>query len=67
CKYVWGNERADKRKEQVQRRLSEIGLEGDRVEIIHLAANQGNQFNASVRSMVDKINQLGSNPGKVIK
>jgi quinone-modifying oxidoreductase subunit QmoB len=67
CKYVWGNERADKRKEQVQRRLAEIGLEGDRVEIIHLAANQGNQFNTSVRSMVDKINQLGSNPGKVIK
>ena len=67
CKYVWGNERADKRKEQVQRRLAEIGLEGDRVDIVHLAANQGNQFNASVRSMVDKINQLGSNPGKVIE
>jgi len=67
CKYVWGNERADKRKEQVQRRLQEVGLEGDRVEIVHLAANQGSQFNASVRSMVERINQLGANPGKVIK
>ena len=67
CKYVWGNERADQRKEQVRRRLAEIGLEGDRVEIIHLAANQGHEFNASVRSMAEKMNQLGSYPGKVIK
>lgn len=67
CKYVWGNERAEKRKEQVRRRLEEIGLEGDRVEIVHIAANQGNQFNDTVRSMAARIHQLGTNPGKVIK
>lgn len=67
CKYVWGNERAEKRKEQVRRRLEEIGLEGDRVEIVHIAANQGNQFNDIVRSMAARIHQLGTNPGKVIK
>jgi coenzyme F420-reducing hydrogenase delta subunit len=64
---VWGNERAEKRKEQVRRRLEEIGLEGDRVEIVHIAANQGNQFNDIVRSMAARIHQLGTNPGKVIK
>lgn len=67
CKFVWGNERADQRKEQVRRRLREAGIEEDRVEIVYLAANQGNQFIASVQSMADRINQLGSNPGKVIK
>jgi len=67
CKFVWGNERADQRMEQVRRRLREAGLEEDRVEIVYLAANQGNQFIASVQSMAARINQLGSNPGKVIE
>lgn len=67
CKFVWGNTRADQRKEQVRRRLREAGLEEDRVEIVYLAANQGNQFIASVQSMAARINQLGSNPGKVIR
>lgn len=67
CKYVWGNDRADKRKEQVRMRLSDVGLEGDRVEIVHLAANQGNEFNDTVRAMAARIHQLGTNPGKVIK
>ncbi len=67
CKFVWGNERADQRMEQVRRRLREAGLEEDRVEIVYLAANQGHQFIASVQSMAARINQLGSNPGKVIE
>ncbi len=67
CKYVWGNERAAKRKEQIQRRFAEVGLDGDRIEIVFLAANQGKQFNDSVSLMIDRINQLGSYPGKVIK
>jgi len=67
CKFVWGNTRADQRKEQVRRRLREAGIEEDRLEIVYLAANQGNQFIASVQSMAARINQLGSNPGKVIR
>jgi coenzyme F420-reducing hydrogenase delta subunit/Pyruvate/2-oxoacid:ferredoxin oxidoreductase delta subunit len=67
CKFICGNDRADKRKEQVRRRLSEIGLEDERVEIVHLAANQGNEFNDKVRTMAARIHQLGTNPGKVIK
>lgn len=67
CKYSRGNVRADQRKELVRKRLEAIGLEGERVEIVHVAANQGNQFNESVRSMVARVNQLGSYPGKVIR
>ncbi|NPV30666.1 MAG: hydrogenase iron-sulfur subunit [Firmicutes bacterium] len=67
CKYVWGNERAEKRKEQVRKLLNDIGIEGERVEFVHVAANQGNQFNSAVRAMAEKIRQLGTNPGKVVK
>ncbi|MDH7576347.1 MAG: hydrogenase iron-sulfur subunit [Bacillota bacterium] len=67
CKYVWGNERAEKRKEQVRKLLNDIGLEGDRVEIVHVAANQGNQFNTAVKAMAEKVRQFGTNPGKVVK
>jgi len=67
CKYVWGNDRAEKRKEQVRRLLTEIGLEEERVELVRVAANQGNQFNAAVRAMAERIRQLGTNPGKVVK
>jgi heterodisulfide reductase subunit A-like polyferredoxin/coenzyme F420-reducing hydrogenase delta subunit len=67
CKYVWGNERAEKRKEQVRKLLSQAGLEEERVDLVHVAANQGNQFNAAVRDMAERVHQLGTIPGKVIK
>lgn len=67
CKYVWGNERAEKRKEKVRSMLEAVGLEGDRVEFVHVAANQGNQFNVAVKAMAEKIRQLGANAGKVVK
>jgi|GEM_PF-625797 len=67
CKFVWGNERAEKRKGQVRKLLSDIGLEEDRIDLVHVAANQGNQFNAAVRAMAERIHQLGTNAGKVIK
>jgi quinone-modifying oxidoreductase subunit QmoB len=67
CKFIRGNVRADQRKELVRKRLEEIGMEGDRIEIVHVAANQGHQFNESIRSMVARINQLGTYPGKVIR
>jgi coenzyme F420-reducing hydrogenase delta subunit/Pyruvate/2-oxoacid:ferredoxin oxidoreductase delta subunit len=67
CKYVWGNKRAEKRKEQVRGLLQTAGIEPERVDLVHVAANQGNQFNAAVRDMADRINQLGPNAGKVRK
>jgi heterodisulfide reductase subunit A-like polyferredoxin/coenzyme F420-reducing hydrogenase delta subunit len=67
CKYIWGNKRAIKRKEQVRRLLEDIGIEGDRVEFVHIAANQGNQFYDAVKVMADKVRQLGTNPGKVVR
>ncbi len=66
CKYVWGNSRAEQRKNYIQQMINRIGL-GDRIEFVHLAANQGNQFNTAVESMAEKLNQSGSNPGKVVK
>lgn len=67
CKYVWGNKRAEKRKEQVRNLLQKVGLETERVELVHVAANQGNQFNTAIKEMAARLNQLGTTPGKVRK
>jgi coenzyme F420-reducing hydrogenase delta subunit/Pyruvate/2-oxoacid:ferredoxin oxidoreductase delta subunit len=64
CKYVWGNNRAEQRKERAQKLLDQIGY-GERIDFVHVAANQGNQFNAAVQALAEKIRQ--SNPGKVVK
>jgi coenzyme F420-reducing hydrogenase delta subunit/Pyruvate/2-oxoacid:ferredoxin oxidoreductase delta subunit len=66
CKYVWGNNRAEQRKERAQKLLTQIGL-GDRIDFVRVAANQGNQFNAAVKAMAEKIRQSGTNPGRVVR
>ncbi len=66
CKFVWGNDRAEQRKERAQQILNQIGL-GERIDFVHVAANQGNQFNTAVKAMAEKIRQSGTNPGKVVK
>jgi coenzyme F420-reducing hydrogenase delta subunit/Pyruvate/2-oxoacid:ferredoxin oxidoreductase delta subunit len=66
CKFVWGNDRAEQRKERTQKILNQIGL-GERIDFVHVAANQGNQFNTAVKAMAEKIRQSGTNPGKVVK
>lgn len=63
CKYVWGNNRAEQRKERAQKLLDQIGF-GERIDFVHVAANQGNQFNTAVQAMAEKIRQSGTNPGE---
>ena len=65
CKYVWGNNRAEQRQERARQILNRIGL-GERIDFVHVAANQGNQFNTAVQAMAEKIRQSGANPGKVV-
>ena len=65
CKYVWGNNRAEQRQERARQILNRIGL-GERIDFVHVAANQGNQFNAAVQAMAEKIRKSGANPGKVV-
>lgn len=55
CRYVWGNERAEKRLEHTRKLLAEIGISGDRIELFHLAANMGNQFHEAVTSMMERL------------
>lgn len=64
CKFIWGNERAEKRKGQVRKLLKDIGLEEERIEFVHIAANQGNQFNHAVRTMAERIQKLGKTQGR---
>jgi len=66
CKFVWGNNRAEQRKERAQQILNQVGL-GERIDFVRVAANQGNQFNTAVKAMAEKIRQSGTNPGKVVK
>jgi coenzyme F420-reducing hydrogenase delta subunit/Pyruvate/2-oxoacid:ferredoxin oxidoreductase delta subunit len=66
CKFVWGNDRAEQRKERAQQILNQVGL-GERIDFVRVAANQGNQFNTAVKAMAEKIRQSGTNPGKVVK
>jgi coenzyme F420-reducing hydrogenase delta subunit len=42
--------------------LDEIGLEGQRVEMINLSSAMGNQFAVSAQEMCEQIVNLGPNP-----
>lgn len=64
CKFVWGNERAEKRQGLVRKLLKDIGWEEERIEFVHVAANQGKQFVQAVRTMAEKIQKLGKMQGR---
>lgn len=64
CQYKYGNIRARKRVEQVQKILSAIGLEGERAQMYNLSSSDGPLFVKYAEEMDDRIRKLGPNPIK---
>ena len=64
CHFNAGNVRAAKRVEYVKKILDDIGVGGERVEMIHMSAGMGPRFAETAREFTEKIRQLGPNPIK---
>jgi F420-non-reducing hydrogenase iron-sulfur subunit len=63
CHFAQGNYRADIRTRTVQRLLTEIGIEPQRVELVHGSADdQPEQLEQLVRGAVGRICALGESP-----
>jgi len=62
CHFKNGNVRAAKRVAQVRRLLDEIGIGGERLEMVNLSAGMGERFAETARQITEKIRTLGPNP-----
>ena len=63
CHLAQGNYRAEIRVRTVQRLLGEIGMEPERVELIHCSPNDPpEQLKQSIHDAVDRIFSLGASP-----
>ncbi len=62
CHFKNGNVRAAKRVEYVQKLLEEIGISGERVEMITMSAGMGERFAETAAEFTEKIRKLGPNP-----
>jgi F420-non-reducing hydrogenase iron-sulfur subunit len=64
CHYLTGNLRARKRVEYAKKILDEIGIGGDRLEMVNMSAGQGPRFVEIAKEMNERIKGLGPNPLK---
>ncbi len=62
CHFKNGNVRAARRVEAVRGLLEEIGIEGERVEMVNMSAGMGDRFAQIATQFTEKIRQLGPNP-----
>ncbi len=64
CHFKSGNLKAAHRVEYVKSLLDEIGIGGDRVEMIMMSAGMGERFALTATDFTQKIRALGPNPIK---
>lgn len=62
CHFKSGNLRAARRVAYVKKLLDEIGIGGERLEMVTMSAGMGERFAEIAFAMTDKIRQLGPNP-----
>ena len=62
CHFKNGNQRAAKRVEAVKTLLDEIGVGGERLEMVKLSAGMGERFAETAARITEKIAKLGPNP-----
>ncbi len=62
CHYLSGNFKAQKRIKVLQRVLSQLGIEPERLRLEWISASEGEKFAAVVKDMVAKLKELGPNP-----
>jgi F420-non-reducing hydrogenase iron-sulfur subunit len=64
CHHLTGSRRAAKRVEYVKGLLAQIGLPGERLEIVHLGIGQAREFVHVVTDMTERLRALGPSPLK---
>ncbi|MGD1997110.1 MAG: hydrogenase iron-sulfur subunit [Anaerolineae bacterium] len=64
CHHVHGNERAVARIEYARKLLGEIGVGGERLDMVFTSGGMGATFADVARSMTERIKELGPNPLK---
>jgi F420-non-reducing hydrogenase iron-sulfur subunit len=64
CHFKSGNVRAAKRVEYAKRYLEEIGIEPERLEMVHMSAGMGYRFAQVATEITGKIRELGPSPIK---
>jgi F420-non-reducing hydrogenase iron-sulfur subunit len=62
CHFKTGNIRAARRVGQVQKLLDEIGIGGERLEMVLLSAGMGDRFAETAKNITEKIRKLGPSP-----
>jgi coenzyme F420-reducing hydrogenase delta subunit len=65
CHFKDGNLKAARRVKYVQKILDDIGVGGERVEMITMSAGMGRRFAQTATDFTEKIRQLGPNPIKI--
>lgn len=64
CHFKKGNMNAARRVAYVKKLLDEIGVGGERLEMVNLSAGMGERFAQVAGELTEKIRKLGPNPGK---
>ena len=65
CHFKDGNVKAAKRVRYVKKLLEEIGIGGERVDMITMSAGMGERFAQTAIDFTEKIRKLGPNPVKI--
>jgi F420-non-reducing hydrogenase iron-sulfur subunit len=65
CQFLRGNLRAKGRLSYAHRMLEKIGLEKERIEICHLATNNGAKLAETLRRKSEQLKKMGPNPAKI--
>jgi coenzyme F420-reducing hydrogenase delta subunit len=65
CQFIRGNLRAKGRLAYAHRMIEKIGLEKERIEICHLATNNGAKLAETLRRKLEQLKKLGPNPAKI--
>ena len=64
CHFKNGNTRAARRVEYARKFLAEIGIEPERLEMVHVSAGMGYRFAEIATTITEKIRELGPSPIK---
>ena len=67
CHFSSGNVKAAKKVAYVKKQLDEIGVGGERLEMVLMSAGMGEQFAAVATEITEKIRALGPSPIKAPK
>ena len=62
CHFKNGNVRAERRVANTQKLLDEIGIGGERLEMVKMSAGMGDRFAEEAERLTEKIRRLGPNP-----